>query len=79
MVPAPGGTMNVNGKLEYRAFIQRSRAGALPRAEHVGRRRGRDGVFLGSISAPYGAHGGLSARTNPAGPETAHNEFGRLS
>ena len=39
----------------------------------------RDGRFLRSISAPYGAHDGSSARATPVGPETAQNEFGRRS
>ncbi|WP_144163152.1 hypothetical protein [Paraburkholderia sp. BCC1885] len=39
----------------------------------------RDGAILRSILAPYGARSGLSARAMPAGPKTAHNDFGRRS
>jgi hypothetical protein len=67
MVTAPDGTMN--GKLEYRAFNCRSRDDGV--AVHCAK------PFLRLNFVPYGLAGGTFARATPAGPETAHNEFGR--
>jgi hypothetical protein len=84
MIPAPDGT--VKGKLEYRAFIRRSRADGFVRLRFAGwggaarnRLRASETIFLRSISARYDVRSGSSAGAEPAGPKTAHNFSGRSS